>query len=113
MKNYFDEPTQVVFTDPDNYGEWLVGIAYKDEVICACCGGIFNIECVVAAAEAEGIVNPIYSYDNWVDLTDEITGGEMPEGLEITDDGIVEVTDESFEDEEVAEHECYYYRNLE
>ena len=30
-KTYFDRPTQVVFADPDNPGEWLVGIAYKDD----------------------------------------------------------------------------------
>ena len=107
------EPKQVVFADPDNAGEWLVGISYKDEIICACCGKVFRLEEVVNAANEAKVINPVYFYKTWVDITDEITGGEMPEGLEITDDGIVEVTDESFEDEEVAEHECYYYRNLE
>ena len=32
-KQYFGRPTQVVFADPDNAGKWIVGIAYKDEII--------------------------------------------------------------------------------
>ena len=113
MKNYFDEPKQVVFADPGNCGEWLVGIAYRDEIICACCGGVFDIEDVLDMTGEFGIVNPIYPYGTWVNITDEIAGGEMPEGLEATEDGIVEVVEESFEDEEVAEHETYFYANLE
>ena len=113
MKNYFDEPTQVMFADPDNCGKWLAGIAYKDEIICACCGGVFNIEDVIDMAGEDGIVNPIYSYNDWLDISSEICGGEMPEGLEVTDNGVIEVADESVEDEEVTEYESYYYKDLE
>ena len=42
MKTYYYEPTMVKFEDPDSDG-WLYGIAYKEEIICACCGGIFEI----------------------------------------------------------------------
>lgn len=42
MKTYYYEPTMVKFEDPDNDG-WLYGIAFHDEIICACCGGIFEI----------------------------------------------------------------------
>ena len=28
---YFDKPKQVVFADPENPGDWLCGIAYRDE----------------------------------------------------------------------------------
>ena len=85
-KQYFDKPTQVVFADPDNEGEWIVGIAYKDEIICGCCGGIFDIGDVVDMAAEAGIKHPIYAYADWNDIAAEITGGELPEGLERNDD---------------------------
>ena len=107
------EPKQVVFADPDNVGEWLVGISYKDEVICACCGKVFKLEEVVNAAKEAKVINPVYFYKTWVDITDDISGGELPEGLEATNDGIIEVVDETFEDEETAEFESYYYKDLE
>ena len=64
----FERPTQVVFIDP-NDGQTMAGIAYGDEIICGCCGGIFEV------AEVEHI----FQYDNWVELTDTIIGGEYPE----------------------------------
>ena len=85
-KLYFDKPTQVVFADPDNEGEWIVGIAYKDEIICGCCGGIFDISDVVDMAAEAGIKHPIYAYTDWMDIAAEITGGELPEGLDRNDD---------------------------
>ena len=39
---YFDRPTQVVFCDEQ--GGWKGGIAYCNEIICGCCGSIFDIE---------------------------------------------------------------------
>ena len=117
MKMYFDEPKQVVFADPDNCGEWLVGIAYKDEIICACCGGIFEIEDVAQMAGEDGIVNPIYEYNDWIDIAGDICGGEMPEGMDVVDGEIVEVVEDDVEgeiaDEESAEYEAYYYKDLE
>ena len=89
-KQYFDRPKQVIFVDPDNAGEWIVGIAYKDEIICACCGGIFDIDDVIDQATADGVMNPIYSYEDWNDISYEITGDELPEGLMFVDDGIAE-----------------------
>ena len=62
MKN-FDRPTQVKFADPDNVGEFCYGIAYNDEIICACCGGVFPID------EIDG---PIIEYADWVDFSDYI-----------------------------------------
>ena len=87
---YFNRPTQVVFADPDNAGEWIVGIAYKDEIICACCGGIFDISDVVDMATEAGIKNPIYDYNEWADISDEIVGDALPNGLSYCIDGIVE-----------------------
>lgn len=97
-KTYFDRPAQVVFADPDNPGEWIVGIAYKSEIICGCCGGIFNIDEVIDAATEEGVKCAIYDYPDWNDIASEITGGELPEGLERNDDyEIYEVSDEEYE----------------
>ena len=86
---YFENPTQVIFEDPDNPGEWLKGIAYRDEVICACCGGAFEIDDIEQSKTGE---KGIYTYFYWEDLSDAIYGGELPEGLGMTDDfKIVEV----------------------
>lgn len=42
---YFDKPTQVRVEDPDGVeGSWIYGIAYKDEMICACCGSVFELD---------------------------------------------------------------------
>ena len=90
MSMYFNRPKQVMFADPDNAGEWLAGIAYKDEIICACCGSIFNIDDVVEQATIEGIKQAIYPYEKWVDLVYEVTGGEMPTGLIEQDGKIIE-----------------------
>ncbi len=71
MQRFFDTPVQVMFSDPDNEGKWLVGIAHGDEIICACCGGIFEID----------EIESIHTYKNWIDIVDAITGGEVPESL--------------------------------
>ena len=96
-KTYFDRPTQVVFADPDNPGDWLNGIAYHDEIICGCCGGVFDIDDVVEMAQDIGRKCAIYEYFEWNDLSDEIVGGELPEGLEYSEDGIVETIDDEYE----------------
>ena len=79
MNKYFDEPKQVIFADPDNEGEWLSGIAYKDEIICGCCGGIFEIEDVINSVEDPE--KAIFPYKDWETLEYEIKGGEPPEGF--------------------------------
>ena len=86
---YFDCPKQVMYFD-SHCEEWRVGIAYHDEIICACCGGIFEIDEIIANAKENGLKQAIYPYEYWVDITYEITGGEMPTGLKIVDDKIVE-----------------------
>ena len=123
MENfYFDRPKQVVFSDPDNQGEWIVGIAYKDEIICACCGGIFSIDDVVEMAKEDGRKCAIYPYEDWIDIAYEITGDEMPQGLAVTEHRIVEVdfanceTEEEQEvefDGDAEEYDAWYFTNLE
>ena len=72
-----------MFADPDNEGEWLVGIAYKDEIICACCGGVFEVADVLEAVpEGE---QAIYPYEDWADISTEICGDCFPEGFTALD----------------------------
>ncbi len=66
MKKYFETPTQVMFWQDaeimrENNVDYFVGIAYHDEIICACCGGIVEI------SEVENIETL-----PWVDITDAI-----------------------------------------
>ena len=97
-KPYFNTPAQVVFADPDNPGEWLVGIAYRDEIICACCGGVFSISDVVEMAEEDGVKCAIYDYSEWSDISAEIAGDGLPEGLDRNEKyEIYEVSDEDYE----------------
>ena len=85
IMKFYEKPKQVIFADPENPGDWLAGIAFHDCIICSCCGGVFEIEDVVKQAKEDGVVNPIYEYEDWSDLTDDIFGGVLPEGLEYTD----------------------------
>ena len=82
--NYYERPTQVVFADPESPGDWLNGIAFRDVIICSCCGGTFEIDEVINVAKEDGVINPIYPYADWNDLTDSVVGGMLPEGLEHT-----------------------------
>jgi hypothetical protein len=68
-KSWYDVPTQVAWFDEDSYA---AGIAYCDEIICACCGRIITID-EVNECTPEGIV-PIIEYDRWVNLREKIIG---------------------------------------
>ncbi len=77
-KSYFEKPTQVKFVEPHvEEVAWLAGIAYRDEVICGCCGGVFEIDEIVESAKDFQIESPIEVYDFWVDISDEIIGDEV------------------------------------
>ena len=78
---YFEHPTQVKFIDMDRGSEephWLGGIAYKDEIICGCCGGVFDIKEYYddwhdfGHKDFPDIENPIETYNYWVDFNEEI-----------------------------------------
>lgn len=68
MVPYFEKPTQVMWYDVDG-DEYKAGIAYCDEIICACCGGVISIEEIYEFTPNDII--PIYQA-SWVDLSDEI-----------------------------------------
>ena len=96
-KPYFETPKQVMFHDIDNPHSWLVGIGYKDEIICACCGGVYEIAEVCELSEGY-VDQAIYPYEDWLNLADEIYGGELPEGLIVSEkDTIVEESTEEYE----------------
>lgn len=75
---YYAKPTQVLFYDADE-GQWLAGIAYMDEIICADCGCIWFLEDIVQLAREDGELNPIRNFTYWVDLTLEIAGCDADE----------------------------------
>lgn len=73
--NYFGIPTQVKFWDYEG-GHYLGGIAYRDEIICGCCGGIFDINEIYQFAPITLEEDPIVVYDNWVDINYDICGDD-------------------------------------
>ena len=59
----FERPTQVKFCEIGTEEESIeYGIAYNDEVICACCGGVYELDEVEILEE----------YEYWVDFKYEI-----------------------------------------
>lgn len=72
--NYFEVPTQVRFWDYTN-GRYHGGIAYGNEIICGCCGGIFDISEIYEFAP-DTLEDPIVVYDNWVDINYDICGDD-------------------------------------
>ena len=87
---FYDIPKQVMFYD-DKEKTWLAGIAYKDEIICACCGNAIKIQEIENSAKNTQYKRVIYEYEDWVDLGESIYGGELPYGLEIEDGQLKEI----------------------
>jgi len=66
-KTWFSIPTQVKVEDPDNENDFLYGIAYHDVFICACCGGVFELEEI----NEDGLaIEPFFDF--WADFTESI-----------------------------------------
>lgn len=70
---YFEVPTQVKFFDYDGR-HYVGGIAYRDEIICGCCGGIFNISDIYYFAPEELDNEPIIPINKWNPIDYEICG---------------------------------------
>lgn len=67
---YFDMPTQVEFFDFNaEEPQYIGGIAYRDEIICSCCGGIIELDELYAEAKQQKMAldNVLIPYD-WMDL---------------------------------------------
>lgn len=71
--NYFGAPTQVKFWDVDG-DHYIGGIAYRNEIICGCCGSIFSIRKIYEFAPDTLKEDPIVVYD-WVDISSKIRAG--------------------------------------
>lgn len=93
MSKHFEAPTQVVFTfhNGECY-ERCAGIAYHDEIICACCGGTFDMTDEFNEIEIEQELP-------WVSLIEEIAPDEPYGEIEDT----YESHNESEEEEEEEE----------
>lgn len=65
MKRQYEKPTQVRWLD-DLEGVWVGGIAYRDEIICGCCGGILEL--------SEFKDGEVFEYEDWIDIEEEIRG---------------------------------------
>lgn len=66
-ESYYVNPTQVVFFEVagPNPGDVIknIGIAYKNEIICSCCGSVFRLD--------NGEVDAVYPM-SWVNFSDSI-----------------------------------------
>ena len=86
MKNFYEHPTQIMFLDLDNFFDedkpkYTGGIAYCGEIICGCCGGIFNIDELQESYDemlnkgdipAECKKYPLIKELTWEDISEEI-----------------------------------------
>ena len=71
--NYFGVPTQVKFWY-DRGERYFGGIAYRDEIICGCCGINFDISEIYESAPDMLEEDPIVIPDRWVDISYDICG---------------------------------------
>lgn len=69
---FFEVPTQVKFYEAAEE-DYIGGIAYRNEIICGCCGSVFEISDVIVEAEEDGIEEPIVKLP-WIDIQSEIIG---------------------------------------
>lgn len=70
--NYFVVPTQVKFWDALSE-DYIGGIAYRDEIICGCCGSVFKISEISEFAPNTLEEDSIVVHD-WVDISHDIRG---------------------------------------
>ena len=61
---------QVMFYDGENM---CSGIMVGDMIVCACCGGIFDVDDVVSNAIEDGR-EAIRMFKTWVDISTEVKG---------------------------------------
>ncbi len=77
---YFLVPAQAFAEfEEDDDGERVIkgGIVYRDEFICGCCGEAFSFK-------SKHCIKRLYVYEDWVDVSDEITGESVDDlALEI------------------------------
>lgn len=75
QKFYFPVPRQVLFVDPDG-GKYAAGIAFGNQIICGCCGGVFEVEEIIEMAKEHTDGPAIKMYREWEPISDAIKGGD-------------------------------------
>ena len=65
MKTYYERPTQVRWFEIEEK-RWFGGIAYRDEIICGCCGSILELN--------EFEEYEVVELGDWVNIEEEIRG---------------------------------------
>ena len=74
-KFYFEEPTQVRAYECMEGGEpcFMIGVAYEDKFICACCGGVFEIDKLYENADEDKFSGEVITpLGDWIDFSDYI-----------------------------------------
>lgn len=73
---YYDKPTQVKFLDffENDKPCWIGGIAYHNEIICGCCGGVFKIYELYERAEEHKYEDSPIEALIWIDISEAIKG---------------------------------------
>lgn len=86
---YFLQPTQVMYLDyrETDKPQPLAGIAFRQEIICGCCGGVIYIDKLVEAGIREGHKKVVFPYVSWCDISEAIDHGKYPPGLVCGEDG--------------------------
>ena len=82
-QTWFEVPTQVQFWECE-IEDYVGGIAYRNEIICGCCGSVIQIEDLyeqVRDAAADGEVAPmedeVIIVMTWVPINEEIVGDDF------------------------------------
>ena len=71
IKTHFDCPTQVAFYDLD-VNAYVGGIAYGDEIICLECGGVIEIEDLIAEVREQDPDMEPFMELSWVGVSEKI-----------------------------------------
>jgi len=87
MENYYMQPTQVIFVEEASLLEdgpkeayWGTGIAYKNVVICNCCGGVIPIEEIAYIFEFEDWCD--YGRDDMINCLGASLKNHIQEGID-------------------------------
>lgn len=68
--DYFDTPVQVKFMCEN--GDWMMGIGYRDEIICACCGDVIKIAEIYSNEDIMEITPYPIEIVDWISFDEDI-----------------------------------------
>ena len=66
----YGKPVQVLFYDNE---DMCPGIMVGNQIVCACCGALFDVDEVIDNAREDG-AEAIRMFTTWVDISSEIQG---------------------------------------